>query len=59
MRRFALMLLPRRIRLRALRLEVLRREIQKGIDSGPAIPAEDVFARLRAKIAAMAADPEA
>ena len=44
---------------RALRLEELRREIQKGISSGPTIPAEEVFARLRARIAAVAADPEA
>lgn len=32
------------------KLEWLRGEIQKGIDSGPGIPAEEVFARLRAKI---------
>ena len=56
--RDALHLLEERERLRALRLEDLRREIQKGFDSGPPIPAEEVFARLRAKYAAMAADRE-
>ena len=46
-------------RARAPRLEELRREIQKGISSGPTIPAEEVFAHLRAKIEAIAADAEA
>ncbi|HEV2561971.1 MAG TPA: type II toxin-antitoxin system ParD family antitoxin [Rhizomicrobium sp.] len=32
----------------------LRRMIQEGIDSGPSIPAEEVFARLKAKYRAMA-----
>jgi hypothetical protein len=58
-RRYALLLLPRRRRLRALRLEVLRREIQKEIDSGPPLPAGEVFARLRAKLATTATDAEA
>jgi antitoxin ParD1/3/4 len=44
---------------RAARLEELRREIRKGVDSGPAIPAEEVFARLRAKLKAMAPTAEA
>jgi antitoxin ParD1/3/4 len=57
--RDALLLLERRERERTARLEELRQEIQKGIDSGPPIPAEEVFARLRARIAAVAADPEA
>jgi antitoxin ParD1/3/4 len=30
-------------------IEELRREIQKGIDSGPSVPAEEVFARLKDK----------
>jgi hypothetical protein len=42
-----------------LRLEVLRREIQKGIDSGPAVDADEVFARLRAEYEAMTAAAEA
>lgn len=34
--------------------EALRREIQKGIDSGPGSPAEQVFDRLEAKYRTMA-----
>ncbi len=34
--------------------EGLRREIQKGIDSGPGIPADQVFDRLEAKYRALA-----
>ena len=34
--------------------EELRREIQKGIDSGPGIPADEVFDRLEAKYRALA-----
>ena len=56
--REALLLLEERERARAQREEELRREIQKGIDSGPPIPAEEVFARLRAKYEAMAAATE-
>jgi len=37
----------------SLEQDVLRRLVQEGIDSGPSIPAEKVFARLRAKYAAM------
>jgi antitoxin ParD1/3/4 len=32
-------------------LESLRKAIQDGLDSGPGIPAEDVFAELRARYA--------
>lgn len=39
---------------RQLKLETLRAEIQKGIDSGPGIPAEEVFSRLEAKYQQMA-----
>ncbi len=39
-----------RERLRELKLQDLRAEIQKGIDSGPGIPAEEVFAEMRARI---------
>jgi len=36
-------------RVEALDIEDLRRLVQDGIDSGPSISAEDVFARLKAK----------
>jgi len=36
-----------------------RRETKKGSASGPPVRPEEVSARLRARIAAMAADPEA
>jgi antitoxin ParD1/3/4 len=51
--RDALLLLEQRERERAARLEELRREIQKGIDSGPARPfdAEDLKRRIREKLA--------
>jgi hypothetical protein len=35
-------------------IEALRLEIQKGIDSGPGIPADEVFDRLKAKYSALA-----
>jgi antitoxin ParD1/3/4 len=35
-------------------LEVLRAAIRAGLDSGPGIPAEEVFAELRARYAAKA-----
>lgn len=44
--------LEEREKFRAMRLEALRAEIQRGEDSGPAIPAEDVFATVRARLAA-------
>lgn len=52
--REALRLLEERDRLRELRLEELRREIQKGIDSGEATPLdiEDIKARGRERLAA-------
>lgn len=51
--REALRLLAERDQLRDLRLEELRREIQKGIDSGPATPLkmEDIKARGRERLA--------
>ena len=51
--RDALHLLEERERLRALRLEDLRREIQKGFDSGPAVPfdPERLKQRIREKLA--------
>ena len=52
--REALRLLAERDQLRELRLEELRREIQKGIDSGAATPLkiEDIKARGRERLAA-------
>lgn len=52
--RDALRLLEERDQVRALRLEELRREIQKGIDSGEATPLdiEDIKARGRQRLAA-------
>ena len=40
-------------RIEAMDVEELKRLVQEGIDSGPSIPAEEVFARLKAKYAAM------
>ena len=40
-------------RVEALDVEDLRRLVQEGIDSGPSIPADEVFAKLRAKYGAM------
>ena len=54
--REALRLLEERERLRELRIEELRREIQKGIDSGEPVDGEAVFDRLLAKYGAMAAE---
>lgn len=52
--RDALHLLEDRERLRAIKLEDLRREIQKGIDSGPATPLDfaELEERIRAKLSA-------
>ena len=41
-------------KINAERLAELRKAIQEGLDSGPPIPAEKVFARLKAKYRAMA-----
>lgn len=41
--------LEEREQLRATKLEVLRTALQQGVDSGPGIPADEVFARLEAK----------
>jgi antitoxin ParD1/3/4 len=49
--RDALLLLREYERARELQLEELRREIQKGIDSGPATPLD--FAAIKAKARAM------
>jgi antitoxin ParD1/3/4 len=47
--REALRLLEERDRLRDLRAQELRREIQKGLKSGPPVAAEEVFGELREK----------
>ena len=47
--RDALRLLTERDQLYQIRLEELRKEVQKGIDSGGSIPASKVFEELRAK----------
>lgn len=44
-----------REKFRAAKLEALRAEIQKGAESGAGIPAETVFAELRARVARVAA----
>ena len=46
--------LEEREKFRAMKLEALRAEIQKGANSGPGIPAEEVFTRLEAKYQRMA-----
>ena len=45
--REALRLLEERDHLKEIRLDELRKEIQIGLDSGPAIPGEEVFRRIR------------
>jgi antitoxin ParD1/3/4 len=50
--RDALRLLEEQERLRGMRLDELRRLVQEGIDSGPGIPAQKVFAELRRRIGA-------
>jgi antitoxin ParD1/3/4 len=46
--------LEEREQFRAVKVEALRAAIQKGADSGPGIPAEEVFDRLERKYQAMA-----
>ena len=50
----AVFFLMERERVRDMRLEYLRKEVQKGIDSGPAVPfnVEAFKARVRARLAA-------
>ncbi len=52
--RDALRLLDERDQVRELRLEALRKAVQEGIDSGPGIPAEEVFDRLESKYLSLA-----
>jgi antitoxin ParD1/3/4 len=51
--REALRLLEGRERLREIELEEYRAQIREGMESGPGVPAEEVFARLEAKYQAM------
>jgi putative addiction module antidote protein, CC2985 family len=39
-------------RVEAMDMEELRRLVQEGVDSGPSIPAEEVFAKVRARLEA-------
>ena len=52
--REGLRLLEQREKSRAAQLDELRKAFRAGIESGPRIPAEQVFARLEAKYAKMA-----
>ena len=54
--REGLRLLEERENLRAVKLEELRKAFRKGIESGPGIPAETVFAELKEKYSKMAKD---
>jgi antitoxin ParD1/3/4 len=51
--RDALRLLESRERLRQIELEEYREKIREGMDSGPGIPVDEVFARLEVKYQAM------
>ena len=51
--REALRLLETRERLREIEIEEYRENIRAGLQSGPGIPADDVFNRLEAKYQAM------
>ncbi len=52
--REGLRLLEAREKSRAVQIDELRKAFREGIESGPRIPAEKVFARLEAKYANMA-----
>jgi len=52
--RDALRLLEEQERLRAMRLDELKRLVEQGIESGPGIPAQKVFAELRRRIGELA-----
>lgn len=54
--RDGLRVLEEREALRTTKLEVLRTALQQGIDSGPGIPADEIFARLEAKYQQMAGE---
>jgi antitoxin ParD1/3/4 len=52
--RDGLRILEDREKLRAMKLEELRAEVQKGMDTSGDLPAEEVFASLRARYERMA-----
>jgi len=54
--REGLRLLEEREATRAMKLEELRKAFRQGIESGPGIPAEEVFAELKEKYSKMAKD---
>ena len=54
--REGLRLLQDRERERAIKLEELRRAFREGIESGPGIPAEEVFDELKTRFRKMAED---
>lgn len=56
--REALRLMEDQESLRELHTADLRRQVEEGMNSGPGIPAEEVFARLGAKYASMAEQRE-
>jgi antitoxin ParD1/3/4 len=56
--REGLRLLLDREREREAKIEALRKAFRQGVESGPRIPADEVFDRLEAKYAAMAAERE-
>lgn len=49
-------MLEEREELRTTKLKVLRAALQQGIDSGPGIPVDEVFALLEAKYQQMAGE---
>lgn len=52
--REALRLLDERDQVREMQLQALRKAVQEGIDSGPGVPADEVFDRLRNKYLSLA-----
>jgi antitoxin ParD1/3/4 len=56
--REGLRLLLDREREREAKIAALRKAFRQGVESGPRIPADEVFDRLEAKYAAMAAERE-
>ena len=56
---YGLHLVEEREAQRQWKIEKLRAFVQEGIDSGPGIPADEVFDRLEAKYAAMTEKPDA
>jgi antitoxin ParD1/3/4 len=55
--RDGLRVLEAREQFRVMKLDALRAQIQKGTESGPGIPAEEVFSELRASIRHAAQGP--